>query len=103
MTANYDQEIDALVRTGVYRDRDEVLQDALNTFLAVKSNLRLEIAIELFKSDEVSFLRASEIAGRNFFIFKNILIDRGIKIPVDVESTDVMDKQIEKFEKIIIS
>jgi len=102
MSINYDQEIDALVRTGVYRDRGEVIQDALNTFLALKSNLRLEIAIELFKSDEVSLLRASEIAGINFYIFKKILNDRGIKIPVDVETTDVMDRQIENFEKLVL-
>jgi len=96
MSFKYNQEVDALVRTGVYRDRDEVLQDALNTFFATKSNLRLEIAIELFKSDEVSLLRASEIAGINFYLFKNILLDRGIKIPVEVDSPEMMDKQIEK-------
>lgn len=46
MIANYNQEIDALVRTGVYRDKDEVFQEALNTLLAVKSNIRIEMAIE---------------------------------------------------------
>lgn len=101
MSVNYNQEIDALVRTGVYRDRDEVIQNALNTFLALKSNLRLEIAIELFKSDEVSILRASEIAGINFLIFKNILIDRGIKIPIEVERAEIMDEAIEKFEQMV--
>jgi len=101
MEINYDQEIDALVRTGVYRNRDEVIQEALSTFLALKSNLRLEIAIELFKSDEVSLLRASEIAGLNFFIFKNILIDRGIKIPVEVESVETMDEAIKNLKKMV--
>ena len=29
MTPTYQQELNALIRTGIYRDTDEVLQDAL--------------------------------------------------------------------------
>ena len=61
------------------------------------------MAIELFKNEEVSLLRAAEIAGINFYIFKNILKDRLIEIPIEIESSEEMDNAIKKFKKMVNS
>ena len=92
-----DSEIDALVRTGLYQNRDEVISDAVRHLLLNNKNLRLELAIELFKADEVSLGRAAEIAGIDRWEFQDILNQRRIPIIIESESAEAMDRDIAVF------
>jgi predicted HTH domain antitoxin len=92
-----DTEIEALVRTGLYQNRDEVISDALRNLLLNNKNLRLELAIELFKADEVSLGRAAEIAGTDRWEFQDILHQRRIPIIIEAESAEAMDRDIARF------
>ena len=65
---------------------------AVTTWLTVKPNIRLEAAIEMFRGGEITLERAAEIAGINRWLFKDVLIQRGIKIVVEVESKDELIK-----------
>jgi len=76
----------ATVIAGLYPNVGEALQDAVKTWLAVKPNIRLEVAVELFKSDEVTLERAAEIAGLNRWLFQDILTQRGVKILIEADS-----------------
>lgn len=84
-----DRELDATVRAGLFRSKEEALQEALGTFFTAKPQYSIEAAIEMFKADEVSLSRAAEIAGMNFWRFKEILAQRGIKIEIEVDEADV--------------
>lgn len=90
-------EIEALVRTGLYQNRDEVVSDALRNLLLNNKNLRLELAIELFKADEVSLGRAAEIAGTDRWELQDILHQRRIPIIIETESAEAMDRDIARF------
>jgi predicted HTH domain antitoxin len=92
-----DTEIDALMRTGLYQNRDEVISDAVRHLLLNNKNLRLELAIELFKADEVSLGRAAEIAGIDRWEFQDILHQRRIPIIIEAESAEAMDRDIARF------
>ncbi len=92
-----DKEIDALVRTGLYQSRDEVISDAIRNLLLNNKPLRLELAIDLFRSDEVSLGRAAEIAGTDRWQFQEVLCERHIPIVVEAESPEMMDKDIALF------
>lgn len=92
-----DQDVDALVRTGLYRSRDEVISDAIRNLLLNNKALRFELAIDLFRSDEVSLGRAAEIAGVDRWQFQEILNERHIPVLVEAESAEIMDKDIEFF------
>lgn len=94
---NVDQEVESLVRTGLYRNRDEVISDAIRNLLLNNKALRLELAVDLFRSDEVSLGRAAEIAGMDRWRFQEILCERKIPILVEAESAEMMDKDIELF------
>jgi predicted HTH domain antitoxin len=37
----------------------------------------------MWQADEVSLERAAEIAGMNFFLFRDLMIQRGITVVVD--------------------
>ncbi len=92
-----DTEIDALVRTGLYQNRDEVISDAIRNLLLNNKILRLELAIELFRADEVSLGRAAEIAGIDRWEFQDILHQRRIPIIIEAESAEAMDRDIARF------
>lgn len=75
----------ATVRAGTFRDEDEAMREALNTWLAVKPNVRLEVAIELFRDGTVTLNRAAEIAGLNRWQFQDLLTQRGLKSEVEAD------------------
>ncbi|HVC98922.1 MAG TPA: UPF0175 family protein [Pirellulales bacterium] len=92
-----EQEIDAVIRAGVFRDRQAAMDEAMATMFAVRPHLRLEAAIELFRNDEVSLLRGAEIAGMDFESFRKLLADREIPIVIETDSAEEMDRSIREF------
>ena len=84
-----ERELLATVRAGLFRTEEEALAEALGTFFAIKPHYRIEAAIEMFKGDEVSLSRAAKIAGMNRWRFQDLLAQRGIKIEIEVDETDV--------------
>lgn len=92
-----DQEIAALMRLGLYQSREEVISDAVRNLLLNNLSLRLELALDLFKNDEVSLGRAAEIAGLDRWQFEEILSERGIPIVIEADSAEAMDKELNFF------
>ncbi|MFO7992362.1 MAG: type II toxin-antitoxin system ParD family antitoxin [Thermoplasmata archaeon] len=73
-------EIDALVKTGEYSSKSDVIRDAFRTFLRKNHRKKLRIAIELYKEGKISLMRAAEIAEIDSESFKQELRDRGITV-----------------------
>lgn len=83
-----EKQLAATVRAGLYRNEEEALQEAISTWLAIKPQIRLEAAIELFRADEVTLDRAAEIAGINRWLFQDVLAQRGVKIVIEANSKE---------------
>jgi len=49
-----DDGINALVRHNIYNSKDAVITDAMRALLELKPNLKIEIAINLYKNKMVS-------------------------------------------------
>lgn len=92
-----DQELDAVIRAGLFRDREHAIHEAMDTLFAVRPQLRTEAAIELFRSGEVSLVRAGEIAGLDCESFRRLLQDRGIPWEIEAESSAEMDGALADF------
>ena len=92
-----DEGINTLIHSGYFKDKEKLMDEALRTLLEVKPELRVEIAVELYKEKKVSLGRASEIAGVSQEGFKNILKSRGIKWVVYVPDKETLDKEVEEF------
>src|SRR5262245_10240597 len=92
-----DQQLEAIVRAGLFRDRQEAITQAVQTLFRVRPQLRTEAALELFRHGEVSLLRAAEMAGLDFESFRLLLIDRGIPWEVEAEPHQEMDRALEEF------
>ncbi len=71
-------ELDVLVERGIYKDREELLRDAVRSLLRSKPELRGQLAIELYKRGKVSLSRGAEIGGVDIESFKELLREAGI-------------------------
>jgi len=80
------KEIDALVKSGYYSSKSDVVKDALRTFLYSKRNLRVAAAMELYKEGEITLGKAAEISDMNIIEFKERLKEYGIKRVIVSES-----------------
>src|SRR5262245_24816715 len=92
-----DQQFEAVVRAGLFRDRQHGMEEALPKMFAVRPQLRMEAAIELFRSGEISFLRGAEMAGLDFESFRLLLRDRAIPIEVEAENAPTIDQSTHEF------
>ena len=84
------KELKVISKTGLYRDEEEFVKEAINTLLAARKDLREAIACELYKRDEISFGKACEIASLNIEEMKEVLYKKGIRRRVNV-SLDEME------------
>jgi predicted HTH domain antitoxin len=91
------QEIAALVRLGLYANREEVIADAVRHLLLNNRSLRLELGLDLFQRDEVSLGRAAEVAGLDRWQFETILRERSIPRVIESESAESMDAALTFF------
>ncbi len=86
-----EKEIDALIKKGIYKDKDSLYSDALRLLFIYRPELKIESAIEMYTSGEVSLSKASEIANFDTESFKEELKRRGIKIEITSPDKDVLD------------
>lgn len=80
--------INALVRQNIYSSKDAVITDAIRALLELKPNLKIEIAINLYKNKKISLWKAADTAGLEMEEFKEILSARNIKIEIDGTKED---------------
>jgi len=68
-----EEEIEALVEAGGYKDREEVGKEAFRIYKEAKPEKKIAIAVGLYEKGRVSLARAAEIAGTDLESFKEIL------------------------------
>ncbi len=89
--------MDSLIHSGYFENKEKLMDEAFKTLLEVKPEIRIEVAVGLYKEGKVSLGRAAEIAGVSQEGFKNILNSRGIKREIKVQDTETLDKEVDKF------
>lgn len=72
------EELDALISAGYYDNKSEVMREAFRLFLAKKTELRIAIALELYKKGKATISRVAEIAGMPYEDVKSLLIAEGL-------------------------
>jgi predicted HTH domain antitoxin len=90
---------DAMLKARLFMNAEAAQRQAKSMWLAVDPKLRLEAAIELFRSEEVTLERAAEIAGLNRWVFHEVLIKRDIKIVIEADPVEELDKAVAAIRK----
>ena len=97
MSVSVDRKVKALVNGGYYSSELEVIKDAIRSLFRENSELKVNAAIELYKEEEVSLSKASEIAGMTTIEFKEILGKRGIIREIEARPAAEMDRKVQKY------
>jgi predicted HTH domain antitoxin len=93
-----ENEINALVKGGYFRSKDSFIEESVKYMLVSHGDLKINAAVEIYRSGDVSFARAAEVAGMSIFEFKEGLKTRGITMVVEAPSKEEIDSQIKRME-----
>ena len=89
------------VETGFYASKDEFIEDAIETLLSARKDVKADIACELYKKEDISLGKAAEMLGKNIDEMKLEMHGRGIKRRTgdDIKNTKEMADVAIKFAK----
>ena len=83
------KELKVIPSTGLYKNEEDFIKEAINTRLATRKDLRITIACEQYRRGEISFGKACEIASLNIEEMKEILYKRGFTRSVSASSEEM--------------
>ncbi len=92
-------ELAAIPETGYYDSTSEFLRDAMRTLLAARKDLRIAIAMVLYKQGKISLGKAVEIAQVNYEEMKKLLAEKGIRRRSGAETVEEMEREMKNLEK----
>ena len=97
LSAGVDIKIKALVNAGYYSSEFEVMKDAIRSLFRNNAELNINAVIELYKEEEISLSKASEMAGMTIIEFKEILGKRGIIREIEARPAAEIDQKLKKY------
>lgn len=92
--SNVESDIAVLERAGRFESREEFLEEAIRALLKKRPELRIELAVEKYKSGEISLNRAAELAGSSPEEFKETLAERGVSREIGFLSDDEREQRL---------
>ncbi len=96
LSADLKRKVKALVSGGYYASEIEVVKDAVKRLFREDAELNINAAIELYRKEQVSLSKASEIAGVTTIEFKEILKKRGFIREIEARPTVETDRKLKK-------
>jgi predicted HTH domain antitoxin len=91
----------ALVEARLYADRDAVIQDALRSLLHEKPQLRVELAIYRYQTEDISLAKAAQLAGISFDRMKALLVQRGVQLRLGPADEAEAREEVAAMEQIL--
>ncbi|MFQ6057853.1 MAG: UPF0175 family protein [Anaerolineae bacterium] len=76
------------VEARLYESEEAVVQDALKSLLRERPQLRIELAIHRYQTEDISLGKAANTAGVSFEQMKEILLSRGIQLRMGPETQE---------------
>ena len=91
----------SLVDARLYPDRDAVLQDALRSLLKEKPQLRIELAIHRYQTEDISLAKAAHLAGLSFDQMKALLVQRGVQLRLGPANEQEAQQEVATMEQVL--
>jgi predicted HTH domain antitoxin len=83
------------VEARLYDDEDAVIQDALRHLLRSRADLRIQLAVHRYQTEEISLAKAASLAGVSWAQMKDILVEQGIQPRLGPETIEEAEKEVE--------
>lgn len=87
--------IQDLVDARLYDSQEEVIQDALRHLLRGRPDLRIEVAVHRYQTEEISLAKAASLAGVSWAQMKDILLEKGVQPRLGVDTVEEAAQEVE--------
>jgi predicted HTH domain antitoxin len=81
------------VEARLYVSEEDVIRDALRHLLRARPELRIQLAIHRYQSEELSLAKAASLAGVSWAQMKDILLERGVQPRLGPETLEEAEKE----------
>jgi predicted HTH domain antitoxin len=87
-------DVHSFVDAKLYRDDQEVIQDALRYLVRGRPELRVRLAVHRYQTEEISLAKAASLAGVSWAQMKDILIAHGIQPRLGPETVADAEQEV---------
>lgn len=84
-----------LVDAQLYKNDQEVIQDALRYLLRGRPDLRVRLAIHRYQTEGISLAKAASLAGVSWAQMKEILTAQGIQPRLGPETLEEAEQEVQ--------
>lgn len=89
------------VAAGLYDSEKSVIEDAVRALLSEKPQLRLEIALYRYRTEDISLAKAAALAGVSWERMREILLSRGVQLRLGPETEAEAVEEARAMERIV--
>jgi predicted HTH domain antitoxin len=90
-----------LVDAHLYPDRESAIRDALRSLLREKPQLRIELAVHRYQTEDISLAKAASLAGVSFDRMKALLVQRGVQLRLGPANEAEAQQEVAAMERIL--
>ena len=90
-----------LVAARLYPSHAAVIADALRSLLLEKPQLRLELAIYRYQTEEISLAKTASLAGVSFDQMKMLMVQRGVQLRLGPIDDAEIAEEIDTLERLL--
>lgn len=88
-------QVQDFVNARLYKSEEDVIQDALRHLLRNRADLRIELAVHRYQSENISLAKAASLAGVSWAQMKDILLEKGLQPRLGPETLADAHQEIE--------
>jgi len=89
-----------LVNAGVYPDADTAVQEALSVLWRQRPQVRIDVAVHHYRTEEISIAKAAALAGVTFDRMKEILIEQGVPLRLGPETLEEAQAELTSLKQL---
>lgn len=94
--------VQTLVEAHLYPSAEVAMEDALRALLREKPQLRIELAIHRYRTEDISLGRAAHLAGVSFDRMKELLVERNVQLRLGPQDEQEAKAEVAAMDKILI-
>jgi predicted HTH domain antitoxin len=87
-----------LVDARLYDSEEDVIQDALRHLLRSRADLRIQLAIYRYRTEEISLAKAASLAGVSWAQMKDVLLEQGIRPRLGPETLEEAQQEVQTLQ-----
>lgn len=87
--------VQTLVKAQIYPNQESVIADALRHLLRARPELKIQLAIYRYETENISLAKAANLAGVSWAQMKDILLEKGISLRLGVETLTEAQNEIQ--------